>query len=399
MLIKRRTFLQSTSMATAALLVPKFLKALDEDKRFLNKNRGKILVVIQLDGGNDGLNTVIPVTNDIYYQQRPNIAVPSDKAHRLNTDASLHTSLPFFKTLYDNGELGIMNSVGYAQPDKSHFRSMDIWQSASESNQYFTTGWIGRYLDKKCKECESPTHALEIDHTLSFALKGYDQKGLAFEDPKNLHSSTAGNFYKSIDHAHEHGEHTVDYLYKTMRNTIQSASYIYEQSLVHPTSTTYPNSKLGKSLKTIASLIFSDINTSVYYASLGSFDTHANQEGQQAKLFKELNDALEAFVKDLKQERRFEDVMIMTFSEFGRRIKQNASRGTDHGEANNMFFISGGLKKKGLLNPMPKLTDIKQEDLPFEVDFKSVYATILRKWLQEDERIILGKSYDLHNFI
>jgi uncharacterized protein (DUF1501 family) len=168
---------------------------------------------------------------------------------------------------------------------------------------------------------------------------------------------------------------------------------------MHPSAAQYPSTKTGKSLKTIASLILSDINTRVYYVSLGSFDTHVNQANQQTKLFTELNDALTVFVKDLKQNRRFEDVMIMTFSEFGRRVKQNASNGTDHGTANNMFFISGGLRKKGILNPLPDLQDLIAGDLKHQVDFKTVYATILRKWLNADDRAILGKEYTLHDFI
>src|SRR5690606_25187776 len=152
-------------------------------------------------------------------------------------------------------------------------------------------------------------------------------------------------------------------------------------------------------LKTIASLIMSDINTKVYYLSLGSFDTHINQENQQARLFGQLNDAIGAFVKDLKKNHRFEDVTIMTFSEFGRRVAQNASGGTDHGTANNMFFIGGGLKKKGFINPMPDLTDLNEGDLKHTVDFKSVYATMLYNWLGADDEKILGKKFEIMDFV
>src|SRR6185503_3079601 len=147
--------------------------------------------------------------------------------------------------------------------------------------------------------------------------------------------------------------------------------YIYQQSRVHPTSQTYPNTNLGKDLKTIASLIFSDINTKVYYVSLGSFDTHINQDGQQQRLFTEMNNAVKAFVKDLKDNNRFNDVMLFSFSEFGRRVEQNASGGTDHGTGNNMFMISGGLKQKGLINEMPDLADLQEGDLKYKVDFKN----------------------------
>jgi uncharacterized protein (DUF1501 family) len=184
-----------------------------------------------------------------------------------------------------------------------------------------------------------------------------------------------------------------------MAETVSSADYIYKQSRIHPSSTEYPKSDIGNSLKTIASLIFSDINTKVYYLSLGSFDTHVAQEGQQKRLFTEMNDAITAFVKDLKSNNRFQDVMLMTFSEFGRRVSQNASGGTDHGTANNMFLVSGGLQQKGVLNALPDLADLQEGDLKYKVDFKNVYATILNKWLQADDKKILGSQYDYLNFI
>jgi uncharacterized protein (DUF1501 family) len=184
-----------------------------------------------------------------------------------------------------------------------------------------------------------------------------------------------------------------------MSQTISSADYIFEQSKLRPSSATYPGTELGKNLKTISTLIQSDINTKVYYVSLGSFDTHVNQEGQQKRLFTELNDAVKAFTTDLKKNNRFQDVLLMTFSEFGRRVSQNASNGTDHGTANNMFFISGGLKQNGILNALPDLSDLNDGDLKHKVDFKNVYATVLNKWLGASDKIILGKQYEYLKFI
>ena len=200
-------------------------------------------------------------------------------------------------------------------------------------------------------------------------------------------------------HADEKGEQPVDYLYKTMAETLSSADYIFQQSRLHPTNAEYPKTDLGNSMKTIASLIFSDINTKVYYVSLGSFDTHIGQEGQQQRLFTEMNDAVKAFVKDLKANGRFNDVLLFTFSEFGRRVAQNASGGTDHGTANNMFLVSGGLSQKGLINQLPDLADLDEGDLKYKVDFKNVYATVLKKWLGADDKAILGKKYEYLNFI
>lgn len=397
MQIKRKEFIQLGSLATASFMLPKFLKAFEKPAMVPPGN--KVMVVLQLSGGNDGLNTVVPVRNDIYYRERPRIGITKDKAVLLTDEAGLNPALQSFKSLFDDGSLAILNNVGYPNPDRSHFRSMDIWQSASDSKEYITTGWLGRYLDAQCKGCDKPTQAVEIDDVLSLALKGTDKSGLAFKDPRKLYNTSNERFYKEINKAHHPEEETVDYLYKTMSETLSSADYIFQQSKLHPSTAAYPSTELGKNLKTIASLIFSDINTKVYYVSLGSFDTHVNQEAQQKRLFTELNDAVKAFTDDLKQNSRFQDVMLMTFSEFGRRVSQNASNGTDHGTANNMFFISGGLKQKGLLNELPDLSDLNEGDLKYKVDFKNVYATVLKKWLNTDDRIILGKQFDHLNFI
>ncbi len=397
MLIKRKEFLQVGSLATASFMLPKFLKAFERPMMVPPGN--KVVVVIQFSGGNDGLNTVIPVRNDIYYKERPKLGITKEKSLLLTDETALNPALETFKGLYDEGNLSILNSVGYPNPDRSHFRSMDIWHSASNSNEYINTGWVGRYLDAQCKGCDKPTQAMELDDVLSLALKGEENKGLAFKDPKKLFNSSNGKYFKDVNSDHQHGEETIDYLYKTMSATLSSADYIYQQSRVHPSSQTYPNTELGKDLKTIASLIFSDINTKVYYVSLGSFDTHVNQDNQQKRLFTELNDAVKSFIADLKANNRFQDVLMMTFSEFGRRVSQNASGGTDHGTANNMFFISGGLKEKGILNAMPDLADLNEGDLKHKVDFKNVYATVLNKWLSADDKTILGKQYDYLKFL
>lgn len=398
MLIQRREFLQLGSLATASMLMPEFLKAFE--KGALVPPGNKVTVIIQFSGGNDGLNTVIPVRNDLYYSNRPKLGIQRTDALALTDEAGLHPSLTAFKELYDDGSLGIFNSVGYPNPDKSHFRSMDIWHTASNSSEYWNTGWVGRYLDAQCKGCDKPTQALEIDDVLSLALKGENIKGIALEDPRRLYTTSQEKYFKDMlaQHKTEH-EQPVEYLYKTMAETVSSADYIFKQSRLHPSAETYPNTDLGKGLKTIASLIFSDINTKVYYISLGSFDTHINQEAQQKRLFTELNDAVKAFVKDLKANNRFNDVLLFTFSEFGRRVSQNASGGTDHGKANNMFFIGGGLKKQGLYNSLPDLANLDDGDLKYQVDFRQVYATVLNNWLAADAGAILKQNIAPLDFI
>ncbi|WEK37295.1 MAG: DUF1501 domain-containing protein [Candidatus Pseudobacter hemicellulosilyticus] len=399
MLLKRKAFIQLGSLATASLLLPRFLKAFEQPTLVPPGN--KILVVLQLSGGNDGLNTVIPVRNDIYYKVRPRLGIPMEKALLLDDEAGLHPALTSFKELYDEGALGILNNVGYPNPDRSHFRSMDIWHSASHSDQFINTGWLGRYLDAQCAGCDKPTQALEFDDVLSMALKGEKVKGLAMKDPRKLFSTTNEKYFRAVTAGHQDqpGEQPVDYLYKTMTATMSSADYIFKQSRLRPGSAIYPGTEIGKSLQTIASLIFSDINTKVYYLSLGSFDTHVGQEGQQNRLFTEMNAAVGAFVKDLKANNRFQDVVLMTFSEFGRRVAQNASGGTDHGTANNMFFVSGGLQQKGLINELPDLADLQNGDLKYQVDFKNVYATLLNRWLQADDQQILGSRFDHLSFV
>lgn len=393
MLIKRHEFLQLGSLATASFMVPKFLKAFERVDRVPAGN--KVIVILQLSGGNDGLNTVIPIRNDIYYRERPGLGIEKTNALALTDEVALHPALPALKELYDDGSLGVLNNVGYPNPDRSHFRSMDIWQTGSASTEYVTTGWVGRYLDAQCHGCDTPTYALEIDDVLSLALKGENSKAIAMKDPKRLFGTSNEKFFRDVlkDHKSD-GEEMVDYLYKTMSETLSSANYIFEQSKLHPSSAGYPKTELGNGLKTIASLIFSDINTKVYYISLGSFDTHVNQQMQQRRLFTELSEAVKAFTADLKKNNRFNDVLMFTFSEFGRRVSQNASGGTDHGTANNMFLIGGGLKQKGIINSMPDLNDLDDGDLKYNIDFKTVYATVLKNWLDADDKAILGKKYE-----
>ena len=399
MLINRRKFLTLSSLATGTMMLPKFLKAFETPVHGLSGN--KVLVVLQLSGGNDGLNTVIPVRNDIYYRERPGLSIAREKSLSLNEETGLHPSLTHIKALYDEGNLAILNNVGYPNPDRSHFRSMDIWQTASRSDEVLNSGWLGRYLDAECIDCSKPTQVLEVDDMLSLALSGEKMKGIALKDPKRLFDTSQDPFFKEVLNTglQVQNDDPGSYLYKVMAETISGADYIFQQSKLRPSVTTYPNSEIGKDLKMIATLISSDINTRVYYVSIGSFDTHVGQQAKQEKLFSDLNEAIKPFTDDLKSSHRFEDVLMVSFSEFGRRVSENGSGGTDHGTANNMFLISGGLKNKGILNEMPDLANLTEGDLNQQVDFKRVYATVLNKWLQADDYKILGRKFEYLDFI
>lgn len=401
----RRDFLKKASFATASLWVPQFLQGFNRQHQLPQGE--KIVVVLQLNGGNDGLNTVIPTRNDLYYRARPSIGIERQTALRLTDEAGLHPALPAFQGLFDDGSLAILNQVGYPNPDRSHFRSMDIWNTGSPADQVWDTGWLGRYLDAQCPDCTGSTAVIELDDTLGLALKGEKMKGLAFKEPKQLHDAVHSFYFGDYLEAHTRAsgaaadadDSPIGYLYKTMAETISSADYIYEKSRFRPAPGNYPASAFGKDLRTIASLILAESNTRVYYVSAGSFDTHINQIGQQQRLFTEINAAVEVFVRDLKAANRWQDVMLLCFSEFGRRVEQNASGGTDHGAANCVFLAGGALKEKGLMNGLPDLSDLDQGDLRHTVDFRQVYATLLDRWLGVDSEAILKAKFDPLNFI
>ena len=395
--MKRRKFLQRSAFVTAGtMLVPEFIRAA---QAYSDQYKGRRLVIIQFSGGNDGLNTVIPYRNDIYYRVRPQIAIKADQVLKLNDEMGLHPSLKSLQKLYDTGDLAIVNSVGYPNPDRSHFRSMDIWQTGSGSQEYLSNGWIGRYLDQADKQRKA-WQAVEVDESLSLAMKGVERKALTVSDPRKLYNTTRGlssNQFADLNHQHEH--ENLGYLYKTLAETINSAEYIYEQSKVYQTKVDYPNDAFAKDLKQIAQMINSGIETEIYYVSLNGFDTHAGQINRQSGLLKRYAAAMDAFVKDLKGQGNWDDTLVMTFSEFGRRVAQNASRGTDHGTANSVMLMGGKLKNAGFYNGAPDLSKLDKGDLIYQVDFRQIYSTILQNWLNTDPSTILSKSFAAMNII
>lgn len=396
MKVSRRKFLGTSALASAALFLPEFIRA--AGLRMKESFNGKRLIVIQLSGGNDGLNTLIPFEDDLYYRLRPSLSLSSDQIIKINELAAWNNAMLPLHKLYEGGEVAILNRVGYPNPDFSHFRSMDIWHSASGSEQTLNTGWIGRYLDSQCHDCRAHT-AIEFDDTLSMVMKGEKSFGLAVNHPEQFYRMTA-NFFKSNDFNYgTTGNEALEFMYKVMADAKESAAVIKEKYDVKESTASYPANAFGKDLKTIASLITAGLDTSFYYVSLSGFDTHINQKNNHNNLLKTLADGISALCQDLKRKNEFNNTLIMVFSEFGRRVKQNASNGTDHGAANVMFLIGGSLKQKGLLNPVPDLSQLDNGNLTYEIDFRSVYATILSGWLNADAEKILGKKFEKLGFV
>lgn len=396
--MKRRDFIKQSSLASGMFMVPSFVKAFDT--ALSAKYGHKKLVIIQLSGGNDGLNTIIPYRNDLYYKNRPSIGIKQSEILKITDDLGFHKSLQPLQKLYDQGYLSIINNVGYPNPDRSHFRSTDIWQTASASNQYWQTGWIGRFLDVNGKVSHD---AIEVDESLSLILKGAKHNGIATTDARRLYRMAQEPYFKNVVAHHNDAhlsEHNLGYLYKTMIDAKFSANYIYEKSKVFSSKVSYPNTNFSKQLRTIAEFINSGLETKVYYTSLGGFDTHANQNNRQSRLLAQYAEGISAFVKDLKSQDSLKDTLVLTFSEFGRRVKQNAANGTDHGAANNVFVIGEHLKTSGFYNQLADLEDLDTNgDLKFEIDFRTIYATILKQWMHVNDEVVLNAKFSPLNFI
>jgi len=387
----RRDFIKKTSLASGMLMVPCFVKAFDPV--YLKSEGIKRLVIIQLSGGNDGLNTIIPYRNDIYYKSRPKLAI-RDNVIKLSDELGFHPSLAPLRPLFDAGELSIINNVGYPNPVRSHFKSMDIWQTAGDASTNLQTGWLGRYLDKTGRH---PYEAIEIRESLSLALKGQRFSGVATEDHNLLYKTTRDPFFKQLLASHQDrhlSEHNLGYLYQTMIEAESTAKYLHEHTRASASAVSYPQNALAKQVKTSATFINSGLMTRVYYHSLSGFDTHANQANPQKRLLKNYAESVAAFVKDLKRGGTFEDTLILTFSEFGRRLKQNAANGTDHGAASNVFVIGKHLKRPGFYNELTSLSDLDSSgDLKYSVDFRSVYTSILNNWFQVNDPTIVPGNH------
>ncbi|MDP5170620.1 MAG: DUF1501 domain-containing protein, partial [Bacteroidia bacterium] len=347
-------------------------------------------------GGNDGLNTIIPYGDDRYYQLRNRIAIPEADVIQIGKVQGLHSALEPLEKLFGEGEMTILNSVGYPNPNRSHFRSMDIWHSASSADQYWDDGWLGRYLDHACTGCAQPHNAIETDDSLSLALKGKTLNGLAMRNSEALARSAHDPFLQaSANHHPADPASDLGYLYKTLTGTMSSAEYLLEQVGRTPNPTGFPVNDLGRQLQLVSKLILAGAETSVFYVSMTGFDTHVRQQPAHQRLLQQYAEAVAALRNTLTAAGQWDNTLVMTFSEFGRRAEDNAGAGTDHGKANNLFLMGGDLRKPGIFNASPNLGKLDDGDLNWEIDFRRVYATILNKWLKVDDAAILGQQFDL----
>ncbi|HEY5041884.1 MAG TPA: DUF1501 domain-containing protein [Verrucomicrobiae bacterium] len=436
----RREFLRRTVLGSALTwTVPAFLadtfsalqaQAADSATQIVTGKDATILVVLQMAGGNDGLNTVVPYANDFYHKARPKIGLKAEDILKVSDDIGLHGAMKGFKELYDAGQLSVIQGVGYPNPNRSHFRSTEIWQTASDSDRIEKYGWLGRYFDNACAGAD-PAVGVTIGSQLPESFFAKNPKGICFSNPANYRFMTnnkeAQESYQKLneletsgpgmetsapgmtpdDNANSGGSiaslpagmpmtggRAINFITRTALDAQQSSDEIRGIAARVQNQAVYPNSPLANSLKMVAKLIGGGLPTRVYYVSQGGYDTHTNQVATQQRLLGDLGDSMKAFVADMKAQGNMQRVLVMTFSEFGRRVAENANGGTDHGAAAPMFIV-GDKVKAGLLGHYPSLAsqDLFEGDVKYNVDFRSVYAGVLESWLKTKSVPILGKQF------
>ncbi|MFN4027492.1 MAG: DUF1501 domain-containing protein [Flavobacterium sp.] len=377
--MNRRNFLTLTGTFTGgALLLPDFLHAFGSQPNLVMGE--PCLVFIQLNGGNDGLNTFVPYDNPLYYQLRSKIALSKDSVISKNNGMAFHPALKNFAEIQQKGDMSILQNVGYPEPNRSHFRSQEIWQTASASNQYLSEGWLGSYLDLQCKE-HQPTAGMNLDAIENLALKGKEPNFITVKDPNRFKIRTdKDDTVKLSDNPQ------LDFVRKIAYSVTEGAEEIQQALTKSTAEMSYPKTNLGKNLEWIARLIKGNLNSKVYYTSQNGYDTHDNQLAIHQRNLEELNDAVYSFYKDLKQANLLQNVTIVVFSEFGRRVKDNGN-GTDHGTAAPLFVIGGNNRGK-VLGSNPDLSDLDEGDLKYQIDFRSVYASLLNHKLEFDYQSI-----------
>jgi len=389
--MKRREFLKNLGMVTGAGAVTLTIsgipiKAFARPFMNIKSTNGKILVLIQLKGGNDGLNTIIPFEDSIYYQKRPVIGIPKTNVVQLNSLTGMNPSLQPLKQLFDEGKFTVIQNVGYQNPNRSHFRATDIWLSASESNQYIYDGWVGRYLLKTFPGFPNvpPPHPMAIQiGSVQSGIFDSTEGGLAvsFDNPDSFYTLVSGITADSDPPPATIAGDELKFLKEVAALSIQYATVIKAKAdLGNPVASYTAGGTFGSQLKIIADLILGGLETPVYLATLDGFDTHSNQNGTNSHplLLTRLAESIKAFQSDLERYGLADKVVILTFSEFGRRVNENASAGTDHGTAAPMFLIGKNVKG-GVFGNNPSLINLDSNgDIKYVYDFRQVYATVLR---------------------
>ena len=420
----RRDFLQSgLTMLAAGMTVPAFINktAYGIGDPFLTSLvqkptgiDGKILVVIQLSGGNDGLSSVVPYADDAYHRVRPAIRHAPDDVLKLTDYVGLNAQMAPLKELFDNGQMAIVQGVGYPNPNRSHFSSMDIWHTANPNEEAIRSGWLGRYFDAQCsgtdpktgkaKEAD-PQMGISIGEANRIAMQGEQVMPLSFESPRDYQyrgrdRETFEKLNKTDGHVDEASTEAgeLDFLTRTAMDAQVSSDRVLQAISGHNPSAKYPGGGFGNDLKTVAAMIKGELPTRVYYVSLGGFDTHANQRNNHDRLMQQFAQGVAALLEDLKEQGNDQRVAVMTFSEFGRRVEQNASGGTDHGAAAPMFFFGHNEHiNPGVHGNHPSLVDLDAGDLKYQIDFRNCYAGMLQGWLDTDPATcaqILGGQFN-----
>lgn len=400
----RRQFLQST-LASSALIslsgfAPQVLAAAAHRSRSRDE---RILVVVQLSGGNDGLNTVIPYGDDAYYQNRFTLAIPRDQVVKLDDHHGLHPSLRAWDQLWQDQQLSIIQGVGYPQPNRSHFESMDLWHTAHHNTPGIRTGWLGRWQATLPETAQlSSIHFGSEDQPLALAARSKPALSLRSLDAfrgaaalNGLSPDTWQTIATTPRSAQQNalGQGLLGYVQENAGLAFETSRRLEQVFESGPAAAEYPNTELARKLKMVSTLIDAGLPTRVYYVSIDGFDTHANQAAAHAALLTELGEAIRAFMVTLNKSQQADRVAVMVFSEFGRRVRENASRGTDHGAAAPLFLI-GPRVTAGLANRHPSLTDLQDGDLKHTVDYRQVYATVLEDWLGAPSSAVLNGEFE-----
>ncbi|MFO0950393.1 MAG: DUF1501 domain-containing protein [Isosphaeraceae bacterium] len=406
----RRDFLRSslaasTLVSMGAPTVPAFLgrSALAATADGAQGRGERVLVVVQLLGGNDGLNTVVPFGMDGYARQRRALRVPTPQIHKLSKDVGLHPSMGGMAKLAEDGRLAVVQGVGYPNPDRSHFRSMEIWESARLDPKALDTGWLGRALDARETKPGEDVPAIHLgtrELPLAMRSKRTEVPSVASLDQYRLQIPGSDADRRASRDALDRlaaAERPADdpllgFVRRSTLTAYASSRRLEQVTRAKGDGSTYPNFGLARRLEQVAQLIKAGFGTRIFYTSLDGFDTHANQLGTHAALLTELSDSLLAFHKDLAAAGQAERVAVLTFSEFGRRAGENASFGTDHGAAAPVF-VTGPVARPGLVGDHPSLEKLDDGDLIHHTDFRRVYAALLERWLGVPAEPVLGPGF------